>query len=75
MELYEYKLKSTDEQWNELWNKGTHIDNRIYLDSKFSLYALHMFFVEVELSKTDKIIAKIEFNTGELLDKYSGNLT
>ena len=74
MGLYEYKMLSEDEQWNELWENGKHLDNRKYLNAKFSLYALHMFFVEVELSLSDKIIGKKEFKTGRIIDKYSDDL-
>ncbi len=74
MGLYEYKILSEVEQWNELWENGKHLANRKYLNAKFSLYALHMFFVEVELSPNDTIIGKREFKTGRIMDKYVGNL-
>ena len=53
---------------------GIHLTNRKYLNAKFSLYALHMFFVEVELSLADKIIGKKVFKTGQIMDKYAGDL-
>ena len=61
---------SNDEQWNELWENGEHLTSIKYIDSKFALYALHKFFVELELNPaTDKIIGKVHFKTGKLLDK------
>lgn len=74
MGLYEYKMLSEDDQWKQLWERGIHIANRKYLNAKFSLYALHMLFVEVELSPNDKIIGKKEFKTGHIMDKNVGNL-
>ncbi len=74
MGLYEYKMLTEDEQWNELWANGKHLANRKYLKAKFSLYALHMFFVEVELSSNDKIIGKKVFKTGRTMDKYVADL-
>jgi len=75
MGLYEYMMLSEDGQWNELWENGKHLTSIKYLDSKYSLYALHKFFVEVELHPvTDKIIGKVHFKTGHLLDKYSGKI-
>ncbi len=50
---------------------GIHIANRKYLNAKFSLYALHMFFIDVELSPNDKIIGKNVFKHGHFMAKYS----
>ena len=75
MGFYEYLLLSTDQQWNELWNNGKHITNYKSIDCSFSLYALHKFYVEIELCvSTNKIIAKSEFVCGHALDKYAGNI-
>ena len=75
MSYYEYLILSELDQWNELWANGQFITNRKYLNRKFSLYALFDFFVEIELdTKTNKILHKIHFKTGEILNKYSGNI-
>jgi len=45
-----------------------------YIDKKFSLYALHKFFVEVELSAMDKIVGMKTFKSGSLMEKYVGKI-
>lgn len=73
MGLYEYKMLEKKKQWKELWNNGKFIARYIDEGIKLSLYALHVFFVEVELNvATNKIIGKGEFVCGHSLDKYSG---
>ncbi|MBT2163517.1 hypothetical protein [Zobellia barbeyronii] len=57
---------------NELWANGTHLANSKYLNVKFSLYALHMFFVEVELNSLDKMLGMKIFKSGQIKDKYVG---
>ena len=75
MDLYQYMMLSETDQWNELWEKGAHLTSIMYLDSKYALYALHKFFVEVELHPvTDKILGKVYFKTGSLLNKYTGKI-
>ncbi len=75
MGLYEYKMLEEAKQWNVLWDKGTYLTHHIEPNEKFNLYALFDFFVEVQLdSKTDKIVCKKHFQTGQLLDKYSGSI-
>ena len=71
MGLYEYMMLSDEDQWIELWANGEHLENMVCTDNKFSLYALHRFFVQVEISNKNKIVAKKEFKTGELLDKWT----
>lgn len=68
-------MLSEEEQWQNLWEKGQFITNLKFINKKFSLYALHKFFVEVELDPTtDKILRKTHFKTGHAMDKYSGNI-
>ena len=75
MGLYEYMMLTDEEQWNNLWKNGTFLTHHIEPKQKFSLYALYDFFVEVELDfRTDKIIGKGHFKSGETLDKYAGNI-
>ena len=75
MTLYEYMLLSQTDQWDDLWKNGEFIISINAIDSKYSLYALYGFFVEVELnSKSDKIIGKKHFKHGQLMDKYSGSI-
>ena len=75
MTLYEYTLLTDKAQWNGLWKNGKFLTNRKYLDSKFSLYAIYDFFIEVELDPvTNKIKSKTHFKQGEILNKYSGSI-
>jgi hypothetical protein len=75
MGLYDFMILSKEEQWNELWAKGKFITNLKLIDRKYSLYALHEFFVEVELKgTTDKILGMKTFIEGDLLEKYSGDI-
>ena len=74
MGLCEYKMLAEHDQWKELLESGIHIANRKYLNTKFSLNALHKLYVEVELSSKDKIIGKKVFKTGQTMDKYVGQL-
>ena len=71
MTLYDYLALSTESQWDELWENGLHIDNYKSIDSKFALYALHKFFIEVELCiTTDKILSMHPFKYGQRMNKY-----
>ena len=75
MGLYEYMMLSEEEQWNVLWDKGKYLTSLKFIDKKFSLYALFMFFVEVELDPvTDKIVCKSHFTEGKSLEKYAGDI-
>lgn len=75
MGLYEYKMLSEKQQWDELWAKGSYLTYFIEADTRLNLYALHAFFVEVKLNSTGKkIIRKEEFVCGYSLDKYSGSI-
>ena len=73
MTLYEFKLLSEQEQYRILFNEGNFITYRLEPTSRFSLYALDKFFVEIEYDPgSNKIVNKISFITGEKLNLYSG---
>lgn len=75
MGFYEYKMLAEEEQWDELWNKGSYLTHYIDVNTKLNLYALHAFFVEVKLDASGKkIINKEEFVCGHSLDKYAGSI-
>ena len=72
MTLYEYKMLSEDDQWDAVFSIGKFLDIFIEGNSKYVLYAIDKFFVEVEWNiENDNIIGKGEFKCGETLDKYS----
>ena len=73
--LYEFKLLPHQEQYNIIFNEGIFLDHFINGNRRFALYAIDLFFVEVEYdSKKNKIKNSIAFKTGIILDKYSANL-
>lgn len=72
MTLYEYKILSEDDQYDTVFAKGKFLD--IYIDgnTKYVLYAIDMFFVEILWDiKTDEIIGKGTFKEGDSLNRYS----
>ena len=72
MTLYEYKMLSEDDQWETVFSIGKFLDIFIEGNSKYVLYAIDKFFVEVEWDiENDNIIGKGEFKCGDTLDKYS----
>lgn len=69
--LYEFLALPEQEQYQIVFNSGECIDIRIEGARKFLLFAVDMFFIEVEYDKEqNKIINKIPFVQGEILNKY-----
>lgn len=72
MTLYEYLSLPDPLQDDTIFQEGTLIEVVVERKSRFLLYALDKFFVEIEYcSDENKIINKRAFVGGELLDKYS----
>ncbi len=70
--LYQFKLLSDQEQYDLVFNKGQFLTYRLKLNSRFALYALNKFFVEIEYDvRSNKIVNKVSFISGEKLDLYS----
>ena len=70
--LYQYKLLSDHEQYDLLFTQGDFLDMIIAGNSRFAVYALFKFFVEVEYNnKENKIIGLKSFVTGEIMEKYA----
>lgn len=69
--LYQYKLLSDQDQYDLLFTQGDFLDMIIAGNSRFAVYALFNFFVEVEYNnRENKIIGLKSFVTGEIIDKY-----
>ena len=65
-------MLSEDEEYNKVFAKGKFLDIVIEGNSKYVLYAIDMFFVEVIWdNEKDEIIGKGTFKEGDSLDKYS----
>ena len=72
MTLYEYKMLSEDEQYDTVFSKGKFLDIVLEGNSKYVLYAINMFFVEVIWdNEKNEILGKGQFKEGDSLDKYS----
>jgi hypothetical protein len=72
MTLYEFSVLDMNNQMEMVNQKGIYLDNHITQNEKFNLYAIDMFFVEVEYNKRFNKITNIKsFKTGYLLDRYS----
>lgn len=72
--LYEFKLLSDHDQYDLVFTKGEFITNREDGGSRYVLYSLHRFFVEVQYSITKNQIFGIKsFVDGEIMDKYVFN--
>jgi hypothetical protein len=71
MKLSEYKKLNEAEQYRILWSDGILIDACIEGDVKKLLYALNNFYIELWCHiVTNKIIWKLSFKQGRLLEKY-----
>lgn len=70
--LYEFKRLPEEEQYEIIFNKGTFLDFSLDGNKRYALYAVDLFFVEVQYnSRRNEIVEKRLFKAGELLDKYS----
>ncbi len=70
--LYQFKLLSDQEQYDLVFNKGQFLTYRLKSNSRFALYALNKFFIEIEYDvKSNSIINKVSFISGDKLDLYS----
>lgn len=62
MTLYEYKILSEDEQYDTVFAKGRFLDIQIDGNTKYVLYAIDKFLIEVKWSiEQNEIIGKGEF--------------
>ncbi|MDP5228995.1 MAG: hypothetical protein NWQ38_01275 [Cellulophaga sp.] len=72
MTLYEFNSLTKHLMYDVTFQKGVFLDVKIENDKRFALYALGMFFVEIEYDiEQNKIQNICSFKTGALLDKYS----
>ena len=72
MTLYEFKLLDKEQQYDITFNQGTYIAYHLELNSRFALYAVDKFFVEIEYNaEKNKIVNLLSFIQGPLLDRYT----
>ncbi|MNK07684.1 hypothetical protein D3C87_256010 [compost metagenome] len=71
MKLYDYKKLNEEDQYQILWDNGILIDACIEGHIKKILYAVDNFYIELWChTLTNKIIWKLSFKQGPLLEKY-----
>lgn len=72
MTMYEFKLLPEPEQYELIYLQGTFLDIQLAPPhTRFTLYALFRFYVEVGYNlETKKIVGKKEFIYGDVMDKY-----
>ena len=72
MTLYEFLILNEENQFQTVWDKGTHIDTVFQNNLRINLYAIDKFFVEIYYDpRSNKIVDKKAFKYGHSLDKYS----
>ena len=70
--FYEFLALPEQEQYDVAMQSGKFLECFIQGNTRFALYAVDRFFVEIEYdNKQNKIKGKRAFVTGELLDRYS----
>ena len=70
--LYDFKLLSDHEQYDVVFAEGRFIDALIEENTRYALYAVDLFFVEIEYDvASNKIVGKTSFVTCEKLDRYT----
>lgn len=71
MKLYEFLRLPDDKQYQAVWDLGKHAETKTVKDITYQLYVLDDFYVEIHYdSATNKIVGKIPFKEGEILEKY-----
>ena len=72
MGIYDFNTLSEHDQYDTVFTNGQFVDTVTKGKTKFALYAVSMFWVEVTYDVKDNRITGINsFVGGETLDKYS----
>ena len=72
LSLYDFKILSDYEQYDVVFSEGTFIDAIVEENTRYALYAVDLFFIEIEYDVArNKIVSKTSFVTGEKLNRYS----
>ncbi|WP_149274691.1 hypothetical protein [Pareuzebyella sediminis] len=75
MGLYEFLALDNEDQWNELFDNGEFIIEYEDIDSKCLLFALHRFYVEVDVDPVlGTKLGMNPFKNGKRLEKYTDQL-
>lgn len=72
MTLYEFNSLSEHNKYDITFKEGAFLNYRLEDNLRYALYAVDMFFVEVEYNNNKNKIQNVRsFKCGDLLDKYS----
>lgn len=72
LSLHEYQKLTDHDKYDLVFKQGVFIDVYIKSDSRFALYSLFTFFVEVEYQVSqNKIIGIDYFIDGDKLERYT----
>ncbi len=75
MTLYEFKCLAEDAQYTVTFTEGIFIEYYIEATTRYALYAVDRFFVEVAYdSTTNNITHLTSFIEGDKLNRYISNL-
>lgn len=70
--IYQFLNLPDEEQYNIVFTEGDCVEIRLEGTKRFVLYAVDLFFVEVEFDGENNLARnKTAFVAGEMLDKYS----
>ena len=70
--LYDFKLLSDHEQYDLVFTEGLFIGALIEENTRYALYVIDLFFVEIEYDVArNRIGGKTSFVTGNKLNSYS----
>lgn len=73
MKIYEFLILSDEQQYQTVWDKGTHVGTAYKNGLTCQLYSVGDFYVEVQYNPgTNKIVGKLPFKQGAHLDAYIG---
>ncbi len=72
MDLYEFQNLKTEDQWDELWEKGKYAGSFTSEDLAIELYTVYGFYVEVEFdTRNGSTLGINAFEDGPRLEKYA----
>lgn len=71
LSIIDFNKLNKHEQYELVFTKGDFIDYFLKKTTRYALYSLYIFFVEIEYDVTNNKIVNLEaFDKGKLLDRY-----
>ncbi len=75
LSLYEFNALPQQQQFQYVWDKGVFLTNRIEEGSRFNLYTVGDFFVEVRYAADDMIKGLKSFRSTKPLDGFLDDIS